>query len=957
MESAQSKQHQFDRETDKTTPAAEQLSAEIFSELSLANEHFSQALRIEATLTDAVFNQAICLERLGLLDPALRSWEKYLELDPNGGWREEAQERIEALKKQKQKVMFDQERIFREFLAASESGVEADIWQAFLAGSQMRGNLITERLLDQYLELLSQGNRAEAGKRLDLLTTAGRIEAEKSGDLQTRDLASFYRTLRIQQVGPISSARRTMNEGIERSRKSRQEGMVLCRQAHEKFLQAGNKIDAAASNLTIGILLTRVSDYAAARKIAEPIAQYARHKKYLSLQVRSLHLLADLNYSQNALAQGVRYSNSALIAAGSRNDWGIRVGIFGFLAYAYWALGFRDQSLNYSLQALRISSGRPTEPEMLWSTYRQAADSLNSVSRLHTSLLFEEEALQQAVMMKRPHLISRSYGFLSETLVKLNRRPEAIRFAKKDLEIGDLYASDSMGEDIKAHALLRLGHLFRETGQMAESRQAYNECIKISESRKIHYERLDAHRGRLLLYLAQSDYLSAQTELDKAIELFEQNRTLVEDDDLKTNFFETGHDIYNLGIELAVSSKQDYRQAFRYSEQARARSLRDLLQAASRRSPQTPVRVLPGDPLDSPQIRNRIPASAQVVQYSCLNDYLYFWVISSTEFFGNRQAVRLEDLTRMVNEYLECIKDPNRERQTDWLAKALFDILIKPLERRLDPDKEVYIVADKPFHQLPFGALIERTTGKYLVEKFVIAYSPSTTVFLHCTGAAKQKAGAPVERCLSVGESVFRQFDLKDSSLPSTKKEAEQIAFHYGRNARVLLDSLATEPMVREAMKNAEIIHIATHGLINEKRSEYSSLALWEEDTTETPDADGMMYASEISRLNLPFTRLAVLSACQTLIGRHYQGEGMMGLGRAFLAAGVPLVVASLWNVDSPTTAIFMDRFHAHRTKVGMTTAKAIRETQREMLKNDSVAIRHPSAWAGFILVGGSAWY
>lgn len=957
MESAQSKQHQLDRLQEKSTPAAEQLSSEIFSDLSLANEHFSQALQLDANLKDAIFNQAICLERLGLLDPALRSWEKYLELDPAGGWREEAQERIEALKKQKQKVTFDKDRIFQDFLAACESGVEEDIWQAFLTGSQMRGNFITERLLDEYLELLTQRNRVDAMKKLDLLATAGRIEAEKSGDPYTRDFVALYRSVSPRQVALLSAARRTYRNGIERSRTARQEALVLCQRASEQFAQAGSGIETALADLAAGTIYARLSDYKTARQISERVAKYADEKKYLYLSARSFVILADLCYSQNSMAQALMYSHHSLKIAERRKDDNIRVGVLDQLVHAYSLLGSYDRALNYALQLLVVFYKKPIEPGMLWVSYGYSAEILSRTSRLFTSLMFEKEALQLALAMNGPLQISRSYGFLSDVLAKLNNYPEAISFAQKDLDIGNQYSGDPVSENIKAHALLRLGHLFREIGRINESLQAYDECIRISESRGILYNLLNASYGRLLLYLKNQDYSSAQIELEKAITLFEQNRNQIDDNDLRIDFFETGHHIYDQGIELAVTVKGDYQKAFEYSEQGRSRSLRDLLQEADGQLPPKANHGLGSVITDSSQLFSRIPASAQIIQYSALNQYLYTWVVSKTDFAGFRQPIRVEDLNHKVTEYLVCIKDPKLAQRTTFLAEDLYNILIKPLEGRLDPNKEVFIIADKPFHQLPFGALIEPLTGKYLVEKYVISYSPSTTVFLHCTDAAKLKAGVSVERFLSVGESVFRQPYLQNSDLPSTKKEAEQVALHYGSKAELLLDNMATEPAIREGMKTAEVIHIATHGLINERRPEYSGLALWEEPGLTASDADGMLYAWEVSRSKLPHVRLVILSTCQSLVGREYKGEGMMGMARSFLAAGAPLVVASLWKVDSQVTAKFMDDFHTRRTQSGMTTAKALCETQRAMLKNNSANDRRPSAWAGFTALGGYAQY
>ena len=180
MELAIDKQRRLDSLNEKEAQAAEQLPGEILSDLSLANEHFSQAMQQDSRLVEGLFNHALCLERLGLIDQALERWESYLQLDPESGWAREARERVEALKKRKDRTFFDADRIFRSFLAAYDSGDEESIWRSFMRGSQPKGNLITELLLNQYLELLARGQRAEAQIKLGPIITAGRIEAHKN---------------------------------------------------------------------------------------------------------------------------------------------------------------------------------------------------------------------------------------------------------------------------------------------------------------------------------------------------------------------------------------------------------------------------------------------------------------------------------------------------------------------------------------------------------------------------------------------------------------------------------------------------------------------------------------------------------------------------------------------------------------------------------------------------------
>ena len=955
MESGMNKRQRLDQLRETSSQLSEQLSIEILSDLSLANEHFSQALQKESKSAEALFNQSLCLERLGLIDQAMESWERYLRLDPESEWAVEARARLDALKKQKDKTFFDRDRIFRNFIDAYGSGDEESIRRSFVLGSRQSWNLITELLLDQYLELRSRGRHAEAQNRLDILITAGRIESSRSGDLYTRDLAAFYRTTGPEQAMLLSSARRVFGEAYEKNKKSMKEALTLYQQARRMFALAGSRCEVALADLMIGFFYVRASEFQTAGKIAEALARDSRERSYLWLLTRSLYLIADINTSQNRPARGIEYSRLALSIAERKQDWNEKIGILGQLASAHGLLGAHEESMNYARQALDLARIHPVDPAILWLIYRVSADALSAFSRLFTSAAFEKQALLLAIDMKRPLRISRSYGFLSEIYGKLNNYQEAIELAGKDLRIGHEYGDSPAGLDIQAHALLRLGHLYREVGSLAEALNAFNDCIRISESRGLLYERLDAHRGRLMVYAAKRDYSSAWAELDKALQMFELNRRKIDDDQLRISFLETGQDIYALGIELSLTLQNNYQEAFRYAEQGRARSLLDLMSPISGPSLKGVNSESANQPMTLSQIRDLIPASAQIIQYSSLPKSLHIWALSKSDFLGTTKNISSDELSRKVNEYLDCIKVPKLNDRAEVLARELYAILIKPIEKRLDPGKEIFIVPDRPFNSFPFGALIDPESGKYLIEKYIISIAPSSTVFILCSHIAKQKEAFSVEGCLSIGQSVFKQSALLNSALPSTRTEVEQVAAWYGNRSKLLFDSAATEDSVRREIGNSEVIHIATHGLVNERKPEYSGLALWEESEASPPDNDGLLQAGEISRMKLPRAKLVILSACRTLIGRDYHGEGMVGLARAFIASGAPVVISSLWNVDSHMTAKMMNDLHRYRTQSKMSTARAIREAQLEMLRQDSLNYRRPYSWAGFVVVGGYA--
>ena len=248
-------------------------------------------------------------------------------------------------------------------------------------------------------------------------------------------------------------------------------------------------------------------------------------------------------------------------------------------------------------------------------------------------------------------------------------------------------------------------------------------------------------------------------------------------------------------------------------------------------------------------------------------------------------------------------------------------------------------------------------TGRFLLQDYLLEISPSASLFVILSGLARTKEGQRDERLLSVGNPRFDRNDFPSlPDLPSAGREAEQAAACYGA-ARVLIGPDATRQHVNSEMPSSDIIHLALHSVADERSLIHSKLVL-AKDSAATDDlqaSDGSLQAYEIYQLKLPRTRLAVLSACQTGAERYYGGEGMISLARPFLAAGVPLVVVSLWPVESASTAELMISFHKHRKRDNLSSAEALRRAQLEMIGRPEQQFHRALCWGAFVLVGGSA--
>jgi CHAT domain-containing protein len=358
-------------------------------------------------------------------------------------------------------------------------------------------------------------------------------------------------------------------------------------------------------------------------------------------------------------------------------------------------------------------------------------------------------------------------------------------------------------------------------------------------------------------------------------------------------------------------------------------------------------------------IQRRIPKHAQVIQYAVLEDKLLIWVISEGDFKLVAESLRRENLEALVSSYLSLLSADSQADQAIILEKSrqLFDILVKPVAPLLSRDKNLYIVADKILNYLPFASLA--SADKYLVEDYCLAYSPSSTVFVICSELAEKKQRGKPETLLGVGDPTFdrRRRELSNlPGLPGARREVETIA-HYYDAPNVLTGERAGKQQIESATETADVIHFALHSIVDERSPLLSKLVLARAATGmgSLKEAAEFLKAYEVYQLKLRRARLVVLSACQTAVARYYQGEGMLNIARPFLAAGVPLTVASLWKVDSDSTAELMISFHKYRKLGNRSTTQALRLAQLDMLRRPEARLSHPNYWASFIVIGGHA--
>jgi CHAT domain-containing protein len=319
-------------------------------------------------------------------------------------------------------------------------------------------------------------------------------------------------------------------------------------------------------------------------------------------------------------------------------------------------------------------------------------------------------------------------------------------------------------------------------------------------------------------------------------------------------------------------------------------------------------------------------------------------------------------------------------------ARGLAQQLIGPARNQLAGKTQLVIVADGALQRLPFEALLKETAAPqpttalnewpYLIKEFAISYAPSVSIWANLHVGAQQGHTGQKD-FIAFGDPLYDQASSDLSAtlsettragapghlppLTHSRAEVEKIAALFPRKRVALfLGAQANEENVKaaERLSQYRFVHFSAHAIMNETAPRFSGLLL--SPFTATDDAphttsyeDGLLTANEIFKLRLN-AELVSLSACETGLGKEIKGEGLMGLMRAFICAGTPSVLVSLWKVDDEAAADQMVRFYQSllkgRAQGRFNKAQALRQARLNTIRRGSV----PYFWAPFVLVGNS---
>ncbi|GEP61303.1 CHAT domain-containing protein [Reyranella soli] len=334
-------------------------------------------------------------------------------------------------------------------------------------------------------------------------------------------------------------------------------------------------------------------------------------------------------------------------------------------------------------------------------------------------------------------------------------------------------------------------------------------------------------------------------------------------------------------------------------------------------------------------VQKRLPADACLLEYQVVGrDYVAF-AMTASDVIAHEGRIERGTLQGLASRLVRACAAGTPSPEADELAA----ILLKPFASILAAQQRVLVVPSGALNAVPFHVLPFR--GTPLGETHVISYLP----------AAGLIARGPMDRPLAAGGALVvgdPAFDPAEhptlQRLPGAEVEANAVARIYD-TPDIFLAANAKEETLRPLMRDRALVHLATHGRLDEIAPNTSSIVLAERGELTVSDLIGLQFNAD----------LVVLSACDTGRGTTTQGGDLIGLARGLLAAGVRRCVVSLWPVDDAAACVTMVGFH-RRVKKGTAPALALALAQREMrmLSGAQIAERY-RALGGPVAPGQSA--
>jgi CHAT domain-containing protein/Flp pilus assembly protein TadD len=686
------------------------------------------------------------------------------------------------------------------------------------------------------------------------------------------------------------------------------------RQALQVYEQAGLKQQLIEGLSDLGNLEVRLGDVASAEKNfrrALDLSRAINHPRGITYNLISL---GDLEWRRKRYNEAAALYRDALARATEANDQSAKAS-----AHLQLALTYRDlkrfeaaaTEVKPALEIARATQARPLEAAALY-VQGEVSRALGRQDEALKQFAAGEEIVRQTA---DPELSWRLLFARGQALETLNRNQEALTAYQDAVKTIELVRSGLREERFRA-------------GYLEDKYQVYVALVELllklghADEAFVFAEKL---RARSYLDMLSRGQAPIRNQNQRQTETSLQNRIRELQRQLETESAKPKPDQRRQALDLFSKELGD-------AERDYENFLDDLRRTDPAYAAVRALTVPSGK-----EVEQRLPPNTALIEYVIGEQNLVIFVLTTDGLRAKTVAVRSEDLEARVDTLRDLLLHKNTN-EWELPAAGLYRILIGPIEEAgwLKGIKQLYIIPHAILHYVPFAVLKKNADGRsrFLIDDYVPAYLPAAATLVYADKPARS------------GNSVLAMAP-SSTRLQFTQKESQSVSDLFPRQHMLLVGSRATESSFKRLADRYDVIHLATHGYFNKLNPLLSGIVL-------EPDAqnDGRLNVHEILELKLN-AELVTLSACDTALGSGYfaevpAGDDLVGLTRAFLFAGSPSVLASLWEVNDRSAVQLMHSFYSQLRDGDK--ANALAKAQREMRARGGY--RHPYYWGAFTLVG-----
>lgn len=886
---------------------------ERLSHLPLALGSVDRALHLDGDLSEARFNRALILENLGLRGAAVEAWREFLVLDPASRWAVEGRERLARIEESPPLSIRDHIATIERAAAGGDRDTIAAIVRADPQGVR-RWFEVEE--LGLWAEAVLAGDDVAARRKLDATRAVAHALREHNGE-----------TLLAQSIAVIDAA--STKSGLAAAHAAYRQARLLYAaqdlQGAERALQA-----AAAALDALNSPMHAVARYYAATAVFDqsrvPEAQAMLEEVQRSARTPALraHIASHLGLCH---AHGGRW-RAAIDALMEARETFTRLGELpaagsseGRLAEVYELLAQREKAWRHRVAAFAASS-RDGRPDALLASLEGASRAEAKAGHLDAALALLSVELRHTAATSNALLPIDALKRRATIQARLGNEPAAW----SDLREARAMLRKAPRSELQARLAMELDLAEAGVRSVREPRPAielYSRAIAFFErgGQRVFLPQILLDRARSFRRIG--DRAAAAADLDAALAELEQQRIDARDATLRATLFDQQSDLFEEAVDLRLATN-DVVGALAHADRAHGRTLLET-------SPAAGASLLAN-------LRQELRPNQVLVEFMLVPSGLVAFVITRDDLQVVRQDLAREELRAQVSGLRDAITARRAEDEIRDAAAPLFRMLIEPLGP-MPGAEELIVIGDRFLEAVPWAALHDPTSGTWLVERLAVTVAPSGAVW-----AARNESAREPRR----GESLLLVRDAGGPDLEpltATAREALAIASLYPSH-RVLARTEASVDAFLGESRDAQLIHFAGHA--RETAAGDTALLLTAADGTTAELPSGTIAATP-----LPNTRLVVLAACGTANADSSRLEGMPSLSRAFLAAGVPTVVGSLWPLEDEEAAALSMHFH-RELRAGRDAAHALRQAQLALLRGASVRWRHPAAWSGMEVAGVS---